>query len=107
MSEQHIEESSAPLIEHLIELRKRLVWSLIALGVMTIVCFVFRDALWNFLAGPLRAADPNAIVQTLNPQEVFFGIMNIALWGGFFLSFPVIAYQVWAFIAPGLYKNAL
>ena len=105
MTEQHIEESSAPLIEHLIELRKRLVWSLIALGVMTIVCFVFRDALWNFLAGPLRAADPNAIVQTLNPQEVFFGIMNIALWGGFFLSFPVIAYQVWAFIAPGLYKN--
>ena len=42
MSEQHIEESSAPLIEHLIELRKRLVWSLIALGIFTVICFVFR-----------------------------------------------------------------
>jgi sec-independent protein translocase protein TatC len=105
MSEQHIEDSSAPLIEHLIELRTRLIYALIALGVATVVCFVFRVELWNFLSGPLLAADPDAKVVSLNPQEVFFSVMNVAIWGGFFLSFPFIAYQVWAFVAPGLYKN--
>ncbi|MEM1159844.1 MAG: twin-arginine translocase subunit TatC [Pseudomonadota bacterium] len=105
MSDDHIEQSSAPLIEHLIELRTRLVYSLIALGAMTVICFVFRFQLWDFLSGPLLAADPDAKVVSLNPQEVFFSIMNVALWGGFFLSFPIIAYQAWAFVAPGLYKN--
>ncbi|MEM6661477.1 MAG: twin-arginine translocase subunit TatC [Pseudomonadota bacterium] len=92
-------------MEHLIELRTRLVYSLIALGAMTVICFVFRFQLWDFLSGPLLAADPDAKVVSLNPQEVFFSIMNVALWGGFFLSFPIIAYQAWAFVAPGLYKN--
>ncbi|MEM7188744.1 MAG: twin-arginine translocase subunit TatC [Pseudomonadota bacterium] len=105
MSDDHIEQSSAPLIEHLIELRTRLVYALIALAVATVLCFVFRHQLWSFLSGPLLAADPDAVITSLNPQEVFFSIMNVALWGGFFLSFPFIAYQVWAFVAPGLYKN--
>lgn len=105
MSEKHIEDSSAPLIEHLMELRTRLVWSLVALGATTVICFIFRHQIWEFLSGPLLAADPEAVVKGLSPQEVFFGFMNIALWGGFFISFPIIAYQVWAFVAPGLYKN--
>jgi sec-independent protein translocase protein TatC len=86
-------------------LRTRLVYALIALGIATVICFVFRFQIWNFLSGPLLAADPDATVVSLNPQEVFFSIMNVALWGGFFISFPIIAYQVWAFVAPGLYKN--
>ena len=105
MTEKHIEDSSAPLIEHLMELRNRLVYSLIALGITSVICFVFRFQVWDFLAGPLLAADPDAVIQTLNPQETFFTFMNLALWGGFFLSFPFIAFQLWAFVAPGLYKN--
>ncbi|MGD1924574.1 MAG: twin-arginine translocase subunit TatC [Paracoccaceae bacterium] len=105
MTEKHIEESSAPLIEHLIELRKRLVWSLIASGAFTVVCFVFRFQMWDFLSGPLLRADPDAVIQSLSPQETFFTFMNLALWGGFFFGFPVVAWQVWLFVAPGLYSN--
>ncbi|MEL7154662.1 MAG: twin-arginine translocase subunit TatC [Pseudomonadota bacterium] len=105
MTEQHIEESSAPLIEHLIELRKRLVWSLIALGIFTVICFVFRFQMWDFLSGPLMRADPDAVIQSLSPQETFFTFMNLAIWGGFFFGFPFIAWQVWLFVAPGLYKS--
>src|SRR5690625_1567561 len=105
MKDAHIEESSAPLIEHLIELRTRLVYSLIALGITTAICFLFRYQIWNFLSFPLLRADPNAIVKTLNPQEAFLTVMNLSVWGGFFLSFPIIAMQAWLFVAPGLYRN--
>ena len=105
MSEKHIEDSSAPLIEHLIELRTRLVWSLVALGVAAVGCFIFRFEMWDFLSGPLLRADPDAVIQTLNPQETFFTFMNLAIWGGFFFGFPIIAFQVWMFVAPGLYRN--
>lgn len=105
MKDAHIEESSAPLIEHLIELRTRLVYSLIALGITTAICFFFRYQIWSFLSYPLLRADPNAIVKTLNPQEAFLTVMNLSVWGGFFLSFPIIAMQAWLFVAPGLYRN--
>jgi sec-independent protein translocase protein TatC len=105
MTDKHIEESSAPLIEHLIELRTRLMYSLAALGVATAVCFFFRYEIWNFLSWPLLRADSEAVVKTLNPQEAFLTVMNLSVWGGFFISFPIIAIQVWLFVAPGLYKN--
>ena len=105
MSEKHIEDSSAPLIEHLIELRRRLIWSLVALAVTTALCFVFRFQMWQILSGPLLRADPGATVQSLSPQETFLTVMNLSVWGGFFLSFPIIAIQLWLFVAPGLYKN--
>jgi sec-independent protein translocase protein TatC len=105
MSEKHIEDSSAPLIEHLIELRRRLIWSLVALGLTTALCFVFRFEMWQLLSGPLLRADPDATVQSLSPQETFLTVMNLSVWGGFFISFPIIAMQVWLFVAPGLYKN--
>ena len=96
MTDKHIEDSSAPLIEHLIELRTRLIYALTALGIATVICFIFRFEMWDFLSGPLLRADPDATVQTLNPQETFFTIMNLSIWGGFFFGFPFIAYQVWA-----------
>ena len=105
MTEKHIEDSSAPLIEHLIELRRRLIWSLVALGITTALCFVFRFEMWQLLSGPLLRADPDATVQSLSPQETFLTVMNLSVWGGFFLSFPLIAMQLWLFVAPGLYKN--
>ncbi|MEM7236661.1 MAG: twin-arginine translocase subunit TatC [Pseudomonadota bacterium] len=105
MTDNHIEDSAAPLLEHLVELRNRLVYSLIALGITSVICFVFRFEMWDFLSGPLLRADPDAVIQTLNPQETFFTFMNLAIWGGFFFSFPIIAWQVWLFVAPGLYRN--
>lgn len=105
MTDRHIEDSSAPLIEHLIELRTRLIYSLLALGVATGICFFFRYEIWNFLSWPLLRADPGAIVKTLNPQEAFLTVMSLSVWGGFFCAFPIIAAQLWLFVAPGLYKN--
>ncbi|MEM1275180.1 MAG: twin-arginine translocase subunit TatC [Pseudomonadota bacterium] len=105
MTEKHIEDSSAPLIEHLMELRNRLVYSLIALAIGTVICFVFRFQIWDFLSGPLLTADPDGQIIITAPQEAFFTFMNLAIWGGFFFSFPFIAYQLWLFVAPGLYKN--
>ena len=105
MNEKHIEDSSAPLIEHLIELRRRLIWSIVALGLTTALCFIFRFEMWDLLSQPLLRADPLATVQSLSPQETFLTVMNLSVWGGFFLSFPIIAVQLWLFVAPGLYKN--
>lgn len=103
--DSHIEASRAPIIEHLMELRKRLVWSLIALATTSVVCFIFHKEMVQFLSVPLLQADPTAKITTLNPQEAFFTVMNLAVWGGFFFGFPVIAFQVWRFVAPGLYSN--
>jgi sec-independent protein translocase protein TatC len=77
----------------------------VALAVATAVCFVFRYQMWEFLSGPLLRADPQATVQSLSPQETFLTVMNLAVWGGFFVSFPIIAIQIWKFVAPGLYKS--
>ncbi len=105
MTHEDIDASKAPLIEHLAELRDRLIRCFIALGVMFVVCFIFRDYVLGFLAQPLLNVDPDAVLQSISPQEVFFSVINIALWGAFFLSFPFIALQIWGFVAPGLYKN--
>lgn len=103
--DSHIEDSRMPLVEHLMELRTRLVWALVALGVAAGICFVFHKQITHFLAGPLLVADPGAVITTLNPQEAFFTVMNLAIWGGLFFGFPIIAFQLWRFVAPGLYKN--
>jgi sec-independent protein translocase protein TatC len=104
-----VEASKAPLIEHLIELRARLIWSLVALGVAAVFCFFFAEQIYDLLTAPLRdrlvarGQDPRLIYTQL--YETFFVHMKIALFGGFFLAFPVIATQVWLFVAPGLYRD--
>ena len=107
-----VEASSAPLIEHLIELRQRLIYSLLGFAVAFIVCFVFAKELFNILTLPtLRAADwagvPRETVRFIYtaPQEFFFTQIKVAMFGGFFIAFPIIATQVYRFVAPGLYKN--
>lgn len=109
MTEKHIEESSAPLIEHLIELRTRLVRSLIALGIGFVVCWIFAENIYIFLADPLcvqlKAIDRACELITTSPQEAFFTYLKLALFGGFCLSFPAIAFQLWRFVAPGLYRS--
>jgi len=105
-----IEDSSAPLIEHLAELRTRLIWSVLAFVVAMLFCFAFGDQLLDFLLMPIEQTmralgNPNPVMQYTAPQEYFFTLVRIAMVGGFVLAFPVIAYQLWRFVAPGLYRN--
>ncbi|SFA72448.1 sec-independent protein translocase protein TatC [Poseidonocella pacifica] len=104
-----IEDSSAPLIEHLAELRTRLIHSVAAFVVGMIICFTVATPVFNFLTDPLckvladRGQDCDLIF--ISPQEGFFVAIKVSLLGGFILSFPYIANQMWRFVAPGLYKS--
>lgn len=106
--EDEIEASRAPLIDHLIELRARLIKSLIAFLVMFFICFAFATQIYNILVQPyVWAAGPGANVQLIYtaPLEYLFTQIKIAAFGAGFFAFPVIATQVYKFVAPGLYKN--
>ncbi|MCR9086055.1 MAG: twin-arginine translocase subunit TatC [Rhodobacteraceae bacterium] len=106
---EEIEDTSAPLIEHLAELRTRLIRSVIAFLIAMIACFTVAETILQFLSEPIanvllaRGEDPRLIFTA--PQEKFFVLIRISLIGGFGLAFPVIAHQLWRFIAPGLYKS--
>ncbi|MEM8849949.1 MAG: twin-arginine translocase subunit TatC [Pseudomonadota bacterium] len=104
-----IEDSSAPLIEHLAELRTRLIRSVIAFLIAMIACFVVAEPIMNFLLKPIQEIMVNfglepTIIFTA-PQEKFFALIRISVIFGIGLSFPVIAHQLWRFVAPGLYKT--
>lgn len=104
-----IDDSSAPLIEHLTELRGRLIWSVMAFIVGMVICFTVAEPILQFISAPVadvlraRGEDPRLIFTA--PQEKFFVLIRISMIGGFALSFPVIAHQLWRFVAPGLYKS--
>jgi sec-independent protein translocase protein TatC len=103
-----IEASKAPLIEHLIELRRRLMWALLAIFVAFLVCFWFAKPIYNLLLWPYRlAAGTDAPIEMIYtaPQEFFFTQVKLALFGAVFIAFPVIATQIYMFVAPGLYRN--
>ena len=100
----------APLIEHLIEFRNRLMYSIIALFVCFIACYIVAPDIYAFLVRPLvkvyadiGVENPRMIYTAL--PEAFFTYLKLAFWGAVFVSFPVMAIQVYMFIAPGLYKN--
>ncbi|HEX8901882.1 twin-arginine translocase subunit TatC [Vitreimonas sp.] len=112
--DDEIEASRAPLMDHLMELRDRLVRSIAAVVVGFIVCFIFVDPLFMFLAQPFQTAMAVAhperageAIELINTGAFgFFSVkMQIALFGGIVLAFPIVAWQVYAFIAPGLYKR--
>lgn len=107
-----IEKSSAPLMEHLIELRRRLIWSLGGFFVAFLICFFFAKRLFNLLVIPFKWAtkwaglDPHKVELIYTaPQEFFFTQVKLAMFGGMVIAFPLIATQIYKFIAPGLYKN--
>ncbi|MEP1143581.1 MAG: twin-arginine translocase subunit TatC [Henriciella sp.] len=111
LTDNEMEASRAPLLEHLNELRSRLMWALIAFAVSTIACFFIAGPIFNILVEPFIEAfkthgvteDPKLIYTA--PLEFFFVKLKIALFAGLFISFPLMAWQVYAFVAPGLYKN--
>ena len=99
-----IDETQAPLLDHLIELRARLVRAFLALGVAFAVCLYFAKNILAFLVQPLLDAGQSTLIYTKLYGQ-FFVELKVALWAAFFIAFPVIANQLWAFIAPGLYAK--
>ncbi|MEQ9041186.1 MAG: twin-arginine translocase subunit TatC [Silicimonas sp.] len=109
-TEDEIEDSSAPLIEHLAELRTRLIYSVMAFVVGIVLAFVVAEPILQFLVNPIEdtlrsLGDPAPTLQYTSPQEYLFTLFRISMVFGFALAFPVIAYQLWRFIAPGLYRT--
>lgn len=109
MSSDEIDDSSAPLMEHLKELRDRVLISLAAFVAGILIAFTIWNPIFNFLTEPICAAleDRGQACQLvlIKLQEGFFVAFRISVMGGFILAFPVIAWQLWRFVAPGLYKS--
>ena len=105
--EVRMEASKAPLLEHLIELRRRLVWSILAFVACFIVSYIFAEEIYGFLTKPLAdaLAGQNRHMIYTALYETFFTYVKVGMFGGLCLSFPIIATQVWLFVAPGLYKH--
>jgi len=96
-----------PLLAHLLELRKRLIWSLVAILGGFLISYYFAATIYAFLVHPLAqitAGEHRHLIYT-GLTEAFTTYIKLALWSGCFLAFPVIASQIWMFVAPGLYKN--
>jgi sec-independent protein translocase protein TatC len=107
-----IDDKPQPLIEHLIELRRRLIWAVVAFFVAFLVCFYFGKPLFNLLVIPYRTAVVWAHMNVKDaeliytaPQEFFFTQIKVAMFGALVIAFPVIATQIYKFVAPGLYRN--
>ena len=107
-----IEDKPQPLIEHLMELRTRLMWSIGAFFIAFVVCFFFAKHIFNYLVYPYKLAvswanldvEKAQLIYTA-PQEFFFTQVKVAMFGGLVIAFPIIAAQIYKFVAPGLYKN--
>jgi sec-independent protein translocase protein TatC len=106
--DDEVEASRAPLMEHLIELRTRLIRAMIAILIAFVLCFAFAGHIYNVLVIPYEwAAGPTREVKLIYtaPQEFFITQLKVALFGAIFIAFPVIAMQIYKFVAPGLYKT--
>ncbi len=104
-----LDDTRAPLLDHLIELRRRLIWSFLALGACFLICLYFAKPIFAFLVQPLLHAGQGKLIYT-DIFEAFFAQMKVAFFSAIMLSFPVVANQAWRFVAPGLYgkeKRAL
>ena len=106
--EAALDATKAPLMEHLLELRKRLIWALLSFAACFAICFYFSRDILDFLTVPLHLAlkgqsNDHLIYTAL--YEVFFTQVKIAMFGGACLGFPAIAAQIWIFVAPGLYRH--
>ena len=107
MSDEDIEASKAPLMDHLIELRTRLIKALLGFGVAFVFCFFFSKQIYNVLIWPyvwVAGADNSKFIYTAL-LELFVTHLKLALFGAGFISFPIVAAQIYKFVAPGLYKH--
>lgn len=109
-TDDEVEASRAPLLEHLTELRSRLIKALIALSLASIVCFFFAESIYDFLLMPFARVAEGVRGSQLEliftgPMEFFFAKLKLAVFAGIFLSFPIVAFQLYQFVAPGLYRK--
>ena len=106
--EEQVDKSRMPLVAHLTELRKRLLFSLVAFLVLFFICFYFAGTFFNFLVEPLAAVwegqDGRQLIYTALTEK-FFTEIKVAFFAASFLSFPVLAAQIWIFVTPGLFKK--
>ncbi len=102
-----LDETQAPLLDHLIELRNRLMKAILALSIAFCVCFYFADVIFGWLVRPLTEAFPEGEGRLIYTKlyEAFFVEIKVAIFAAFCVSFPIIANQLWAFVAPGLYAK--
>ena len=108
MYKRQINDSKQPLLQHLIELRKRLVKSLILITVLFVISYIFADTIYNFLVQPYADAVEGEQGRRLiftALHETFFTYLKVALFASLFLSLPYVLTQIWIFMAQGLYKN--
>ena len=105
--QDEVDASKAPLMAHLIELRQRLIYSVIAFFAMFVMCFAFAGEIFNILLGPLidEVGVENTRTIYTHLLEKFFTELKIGMFGAAFLSFPIVAIQIYKFVAPGLYSN--
>ena len=99
-----LDKSKAPLLDHLIELRRRLLWSVVTLGLTFAVCLYFARPIFAFLVQPLIAAGQHRLIYTA-VFEAFFVEIKVAFFAALMISFPIVASQLWLFVAPGLYAK--
>lgn len=108
LNESEIDTSKAPLLDHLIELRKRIIWALLATSAAFVLCFYFAKDIYNILIWPYQlaaGADTRIEMIYTAPQEFLFTQLRLAFFGAVALAFPIIASQIYMFVAPGLYKH--
>jgi sec-independent protein translocase protein TatC len=99
-----IDDSKMPLLDHLIELRNRLLWCVLALAISFGFCFYFAQPIYGWLVQPLKDVGQNRLIYT-DVFEAFFVQVKVGLFAAMMVSFPVFATQIWRFVAPGLYRN--
>lgn len=102
-----MDDRALPITDHLTELRRRIGWSVAALALGTLVSFNFAEEIFGFLLAPATDAlgAKNSRLQAIAPTEIFFTYIKCAVLSGFVLSLPVTFWQLWSFIAPGLYDD--
>jgi sec-independent protein translocase protein TatC len=99
-----LDDSKMPLLDHLVELRNRLLWCVAALGLAFGVCFYFAEPIYGILVQPLKNVGQDKLVY-IDVFEAFFVQVKVALFAALMVSFPVFATQIYRFVAPGLYRN--
>jgi sec-independent protein translocase protein TatC len=108
--EDPIHDKPMPLLDHLVELRRRLIWSIASFFICFLVAYYFSGRIYYFLAEPLATVlreqgQPNPHLVYTQLYEAFFTRIKVAFFGGAFVAFPVVAIQIWLFVAPGLYRS--
>lgn len=108
ISEDKLDETATPIVDHLVELRKRLLFIIGVMFIGTTICFFFVDEIYSFLVKPLAEAmnqnDTNRLIYT-ELTEGFFTYLKVAFFSGLFITFPILLMQIWMFVAPGLYQS--